>query len=302
MMEGTVTDTEMKQGTLIRGFGGFYTVVDGEGNEFTLRCKKKFRRMKMSPLVGDEVTFTPGTGEEHGWLEDILPRTSECLRPPVANVALLLIVVAPVPEPDLMLVDRMMVRARAQNMDMLLVINKCDLDESLADELRAQYAGAGVPVCPVSAKSGKGLAELKTLMGSRLCCLTGQSGVGKSTLLNALFGLELETGEISRKIQRGKNTTRHAELLMQDGMRVLDTAGFSLLELDGGMEPITLKEYYPEFAEHEGSCRFEPCFHDREPGCSVTAACSEGSIHPQRVTRYRALLAEVKQAWRERYD
>ncbi|MBQ7305986.1 MAG: GTPase RsgA, partial [Clostridia bacterium] len=193
-----MTETEMKQGTLIRGFGGFYVVVDGEGCEYTLRCKKKFRRMKLSPLVGDEVMFTPGSGEEHGWLEEILPRTSECLRPPVANVALLLIVVALVPEPDLLLVDRMMVRARAQQMDMLLVINKCDLDESLADELRAQYAGANVQVCPVSAKSGQGLGELKALMGSRLCCLTGQSGVGKSTLLNALFGLELETGEISR--------------------------------------------------------------------------------------------------------
>ena len=292
-MGGTVTDTEMKQGTLIRGFGGFYVVVDAAGAEFTLRCKKKFRRMKLSPLVGDEVLFTPGTGEEHGWLEEILPRTSECLRPPVANVALLLIVVAPVPEPDLMLVDRMMVRARAQQMDMLLVINKSELNEDLAGELRAQYAAAGVPVCEVSARTGKGLTELKGMMGSRLCCLTGQSGVGKSTLLNALFGLELETGEISRKIQRGKNTTRHAELLMQDGMRVLDTAGFSLLELDGKMEPISLKEYYPEFAEHEGGCRLEPCFHDREPGCSVTAAVNEGKIHPYRVARYRALLAEV---------
>lgn len=302
MTGGTNTDNEMKQGTLIRGFGGFYVVADGQGNEYTLRCKKKFRRMKLSPLVGDEVLFTPGSGEEHGWLEDILPRTSQCLRPPVANVALLLIVVAPVPEPDLMLVDRMMVRARAQQMDMVLVINKCDLDESLAEELRAQYAGAEVPVYPVSAESGKGLAELKAMMGSRLCCLTGQSGVGKSTLLNALFGLELETGEISRKIQRGKNTTRHAELLMQDGMRVLDTAGFSLLELDGGMDPITLKDYYPEFAEHEGECRFTPCYHDREPGCAVTAACENGDIHPERLARYRELLTEVRTAWRERYD
>ena len=301
-MGGNATDTEMKQGTLVRGFGGFYVAADAAGEEFTLRCKKKFRRMKLSPLVGDELLFTPGSGEEHGWLEEILPRTSECLRPPVANVGLLLIVVAPVPEPDLLLVDRMMVRARAQQMDMLLVINKCDLDESLADELRAQYAGAEVPVMPVSARSGKGLVELKAMMGSRLCCLTGQSGVGKSTLLNALFGLELETGEISRKIQRGKNTTRHAELLMRDGMRVLDTAGFSLLELDGQMEPITLKDYYPEFADHEGECRFEPCFHDREPGCSVTAAVNEGTIHPERVARYRELLAEVKQAWRDRYD
>ena len=292
----------MRQGTLVRGFGGFYTVRDAEGQEFTLRCKKKFRRLGLSPLVGDEVLFTPGEGEEHGWLEEILPRSSQCLRPPVANVSLLLIVVAPVPEPDLLLVDRMMVRARAQGMDMLLVVNKCDLDEGLAQELSAQYAGAQVPVYAVSAESGQGLATLRERMGGRLCCLSGQSGVGKSTLLNALLGLSLETGEISRKIQRGKNTTRHAELLVKDGLRVLDTAGFSLLELDGGMEPVTLKEYYPEFAEYEGKCRFEPCYHDREPGCAVTAACGEGAIHPQRLARYRALLAEVRQAWRERYD
>ena len=292
----------MRQGTLIRGYGGFYTVRDAEGQEFTLRCKKKFRRLGLSPLVGDEVLFTPGEGEEHGWLEEILPRSSQCLRPPVANVSLLLIVVAPVPEPDLLLVDRMMVRARAQGMDMLLVVNKCDLDAGLAQELQAQYAGAQVPVFAVSAESGQGLGALRERMGGRLCCLTGQSGVGKSTLLNALLGLSLETGEISRKIQRGKNTTRHAELLMKDGLRVLDTAGFSLLELDGGMEPVTLKEYYPEFAAYEGKCRFEPCYHDREPGCAVTAACGEGAIHPQRLARYRALLAEVRQAWRERYD
>lgn len=302
MTGGNATDTEMKQGTLIRGLGGFYTVVDGGGLEYTLRCKKKFRRMKLSPLVGDEVLFTPGTGEEHGWLEEILPRKSQCLRPPVANVELLLIVVAPVPEPDLTLVDRMMIRARAQGMGMVLVINKCDLDETLAADLRRQYAGAQVPVCAVSAATGTGLNQLKEMMHSRLCCLTGQSGVGKSTLLNALLGLELETGEISQKIQRGKNTTRHAELLMQGGLRVLDTAGFSLLELDGQMEPITLKDFYPEFAQHEGNCRFEPCYHDREPGCSVSAACEAGEIDPQRLARYRALLAEVRQAWRERYD
>ena len=292
----------MRQGTLIRGYGGFYTVRDAEGQEFTLRCKKKFRRLGLSPLVGDEVLFTPGEGEEHGWLEEILPRSSQCLRPPVANVSLLLIVVAPVPEPDLLLVDRMMVRARAQGMDMLLVVNKCDLDAGLAQELQAQYAGAQVPVFAVSAESGQGLAALRERMAGRLCCLTGQSGVGKSTLLNALLGLSLETGEISRKIQRGKNTTRHAELLMKDGLRVLDTAGFSLLELDGGMEPVTLKEYYPEFAAYEGKCRFEPCYHDREPGCAVTAACQAGEMDPMRLERYRQLLQEVRQTWKERYD
>ena len=292
----------MMKGTLVQGMGGFYTVVDAEGASYTLRCKKKFRRMHLSPLVGDEVMFTPGENEEHGWLEEILPRTSECLRPPVANVSLLLIVVSPEPEPDLLLVDRMMIRARAQGMRMLLVVTKGDIDDTLADEIRAQYAGAEAEVYAVCAETGEGLDTLRDAMRGELCCLTGQSGVGKSTLLNALLGLELETGEISRKIKRGKNTTRHAELLMKDGLRVLDTAGFSLLELDSKLEPIKLKEYYPEFEEHEGECRFTPCYHDREPGCSVTAACEEGHIHPERLARYRTLLGEVKATWRERYD
>lgn len=295
-------DAALKTGTLVRGFGGFYVAADENGTEYILRCKKKFRRMKISPLVGDEVTFTPGEGEEHGWLEDILPRKTECLRPPVANVSLLLIVVSPTPAPDLALVDRMMVRARQQGMQLALVVNKCDLDETLADKLRKQYAGADVPVFAASAAEKRGLEEIKRHMAAQLCCLTGQSGVGKSTLLNALLGLELQTGEISQKIQRGKNTTRHAELLMVDGLRVLDTAGFSLLELDAKMEPITLKDFYPEFSAYEGECRFTPCYHDREPGCAVTAACECGKIDPERLERYRLLLQEVRQTWRERYD
>ena len=292
----------MRQGTLIRGVGSFYTVVDAAGDQYTLRCKKKFRRMHMSPLVGDEVLFTPGEGEEHGWLEEILPRKSECLRPPVANVQYLLIVVAPAPEPDMLLVDRIMVRARMQGMEIALVTNKCDLDASLPDRLREQYRACGVPVFAVSAVTGEGLDALRDAMRGRLCCLTGQSGVGKSTLLGAVLGMELETGELSERIQRGKNTTRHAELLMKDGLRVLDTAGFSLLELDGTMEPVTLKDYYPEFAPHEGRCRFQPCYHDREPGCSVTAACEAGQIDPLRLQRYRSLLSDVREAWRNRYD
>ena len=295
-------DAPLMRGRLVRGFGGFYVAVDGQGREHILRCKKKFRRMRLSPLVGDEITFTPGENEEHGWLEDILPRKTECLRPPVANVSLLLIVVAPTPAPDLVLVDRMMIRARQQGMKLALVVNKCDLDESLAEELRQQYAGAEDPVFAVSAMENRGLEQLRAHMAGELCCLTGQSGVGKSTLLNHLLGLELETGEISQKIQRGKNTTRHAELLMVDGLQVLDTAGFSLLELDAATEPIALKDFYPEFARWDGQCRFNPCYHDREPGCAVTAACQAGEMDPRRLERYRQLLQEVRQTWKERYD
>ncbi len=282
--------------------GGFYTAVDGEGEEFTLRCKKKFRRQHISPLVGDEVAFIPGSGEEHGWLEEILPRHSQCLRPPVANVTLLVVVVAASPEPDLLLVDKMLVRARQQGMHTALVVNKCDLDDSLAPQLRTQYAGAETETYAVSARTGQGVEALREAMRGQLCCFTGQSGVGKSTLLSAMLGLQLETGELSEKIQRGKNTTRHAELLMKDGLRVLDTAGFSLLELDEALEPVQLKDYYPEFQAYEGHCRFQPCYHDREPGCAVSAACREGSMSVERLERYRSLLAEVRQTWRERYD
>ena len=291
------------RGTLVRGFGSFYYAVDGEGREYTLRCKKKFRRERVSPLVGDEVRFTPGAGEEDGWLEEILPRRSQCLRPPVANVSLLVIVAAPAPAPDLMLTDRMMIRARAQGMRLLLAVNKCDMDGgALAARLAREYAGADCPVLPVSARSGEGLPALRNALTGELACFSGQSGVGKSTLLNALLGSELETGEISERILRGKNTTRRAELIQKDGLRVLDTAGFSLLELDGDQDPVTLKEQYPEFWPREGHCRFEPCYHDREPGCAVTAACEAGEIDPERLARYRALLAEVREKWRNRYD
>ncbi len=293
----------MKQGVLVRGFGGFYVAVDDAGAEHILRCKKKFRRMHISPLVGDELLFTPGEGEEHGWVEEILPRKTECIRPPVANVTLLVVVICPSPEPDLLLVDRLLVRARLQGMKTAIVVNKCDLDDSLVDDIRRQYAGAECPVLAASAKEQHGLDDLRALMtGESCCCLTGQSGVGKSTLLNALLGLELETGEISEKIQRGKNTTRHAQMLIHDGIRVLDTAGFSLLELDAKMEPDKLRECYPEFAEHEGQCRFTPCMHDKEPGCSVTAAVQSGEIDPGRVERYRLLLSDVRETWKQRYN
>lgn len=270
------TDEQLLEGTLIRAIGGFYTVADRDGHEYTLRCMKKFRRMHLSPLVGDEVRFTPGEGEEHGWLQEVLPRRSECVRPPVANVELLVIVAAPVPQPDLLLADRLILRARQQGIDTLLVVNKCDLDEGTALQLREEYASSGTGVLAVSAESGLGLEELRERLMGRLCCFAGQSGVGKSTLLSRLLDLQLETGGLSEKIQRGKNTTRQAELLMRRGLRVLDTAGFSLLELTKGMEPVKLKELYPEMVRLEGRCRFQPCLHDREPGCAVTAACEAG--------------------------
>ena len=302
MDETNGTGAEPLRGTLIRGIGSFYTAKDGEGNTYTLRCKKKFRRQGISPLTGDEVLFTPGEGEKDGWIEEILPRKTVCLRPPVANVTSLVIVIAPVPEADLLLADRMVSRAVAQGMNVLIAVNKTDLDASLPPVIDEQYRPAGIPVIPVSGKAGTGLDRLRGAMKGELCCLTGQSGAGKSTLLNALLALNLETGDISRKIARGKNTTRQSELIEKDGLRVMDTAGFSLLEPEGLLEPEKLRERYPEFRPYEGKCRFRECLHDREPGCAVREAAEKGAIHPERLLRYRQLLAETREVWRERYD
>lgn len=297
-------ENDCKQGVLVRFFGGFYIAADEEGTEYTLRCPKKFRHMKLSPLVGDFVRFHPGQGEEEGWLEEILPRKTECIRPPVANVTLLLAVICPSPEPDLLLVDRLLARAKKQGMKTALIVGKCDLDGgALYAKMQEEYREARCPVFCVSAREKQGLEALRDFMrGEDCCCLAGQSGVGKSTLLNALLGLQLETGEISQKIQRGKNTTRYAQLLISDGIRVLDTAGFSLLETEKGMEPEQLQELYPEFEPYSGLCRFQPCLHDREPGCAVTQAVQEGQVNAQRVERYRALLADVRLAWKNRYQ
>ena len=251
------------KGTVIRGIGSFYTAKDADGNCYILRCKKKFRRQGISPLTGDNVLFTPGGGEEHGWIEEILPRKTVCLRPPVANVTKLIIVLAPVPEPDLLLTDKLITRAVAQDMDVILAVNKADIDETLAAKIAEEYRTSGFRIFSVSARLKTGLEPLREAMKGGLCCMTGQSGAGKSTLLNALLGLQLETGDISRKIARGKNTTRQSELLEQDGLQVMDTAGFNLLEPEGLLEPEKLRDRYPEFRPYEGTCRFRECLHDR---------------------------------------
>ena len=288
------------RGILLRGIGSFYTVMDSEGTRYTLRCKKKFRYQRMTPLPGDEVLFIPGDDEIHGWIEEILPRKTVFLRPPVANITCLVIVTSPVPETDFLLADRMISRAVSQKIRVIIAANKADLDAGYAKKVREQYRGSGVRVFGVSASGGNGCGELKEAMQGELCCFAGQSGVGKSTLLSRLFGLELETGDISRKIARGRNTTRQIELYVRDGLMAMDTAGFNLPEAEC-FPPEQLKERYPEFEPYEGKCRFRECLHDTEPGCAVEQAVKQGLISGERYARYRNLLAETREVWRNRY-
>ncbi len=290
-----------REGRLIRGVGGLYTVRCPEGAEYTLRARGRFRIDGMTPLVGDRVLFTPGSGDQHGWLDEILPRTSQCLRPPAANISLLVIVVAPTPEPDLLLADRLLIHAARSGFSAVIAANKCDLQRGFSDAIGREYAASGAEVFGVSAVTGEGIDGLSARMRGELCCMAGQSAAGKSTLLSALCGLTLKTGELSRKIQRGRHTTRHVELLEARGLSVLDTPGFSLLSLEEGIAPEQLEAYYPEFSGLSAHCRFQPCRHDREPGCAVSAAVQGGSLDKNRHERYRTLLSEAKEAWKARY-
>lgn len=290
------------EGTILKGVGGFYYVLDGAGEIHTLRAQNKLRRLKQTPMVGDRVRFTESRGEEHGWLEAILPRTSMLSRPPVANIErVALVVAAASPEPDLLLLDRMLLCGREAGIEPVLVVGKSELDPDGAARIVDVYRGAAAQAMAVSAQTGEGLAGLRQALEASVHAFAGQSGVGKSTLINALYSLDLKTGDISKKIERGKHTTRHCELIvLPEGGMVLDTPGFSLLDISL-RDPIELQDEYPEFAPYKNRCRFQPCAHNSEPDCAVRTAVDAGEIDRDRHQRYCALFDEMTQRWRDRY-
>lgn len=298
-----MSQTTTRIGTILQGIGGFYTARDESGALYTLRAQGKLRRERLKPKVGDEVELSPGEGEEHGWILRILPRRNELVRPPVANIDVIVVVAAAAtPQADLMMVDRLLLNARRAGIAAQLVVNKSDLDGARAAKIAEQYRGADVSPMLVCAETGEGLDALRARLRGKTHALAGQSGAGKSTMINALYGLDLETGDLSHKIERGKNTTRHCQLIpVEGGGMVLDTPGFSLLETDV-FDPVELKDGWPEFAPYEGKCFFQPCYHATEPRCAVREAVAAGEIDPRRHERYAALLDEMRQRWRDRYD
>jgi ribosome biogenesis GTPase / thiamine phosphate phosphatase len=290
------------RGVIVRGISGFYTVEADNGISYTLKARGIFRRRKITPLVGDQIRFAVPENEDDAWIDEIFPRTNELIRPPVANIARLIVVIAPVPKPDLLLLDALLVNARRQRIAPTLVINKSDLDSAFCQQIRDEYRQAGCEILITSVIHGDGLQALGKLIKQGICCFAGQSGVGKSSLAAAVTGIELSTGDISGRIARGKHTTRHAELLIENGFQVLDTAGFSLLSQSEPEDPVTLKSYYPEFAPFEPLCRFQPCYHGSEPGCAVKTAAHDGKIVKERLDRYHQLLENAKEAWKGRYE
>lgn len=286
----------MKEGVIIKGVGSFYDVLVGS-EVFRCRPRGRFRKLGITPMVGDRVRFTPGTQVSEGTLEEILPRKNTLIRPSVANIDSLAVVAAAAqPDPDYYLIDKLMISAERMGISILLVINKIDLaNPKELDKLRSQYANSGYPVYCVSGKYGEGIEELSRAMKG-ITTLAGQSGVGKSTIINNLNPqIKLETGKVSEKIQRGRHTTRHVELLILPyGGMVVDTPGFSQVEL-ADMEPVELQESYPEFEKYRYKCHFNGCLHVTEPGCQVRQAIEEGSIPESRYERYVNIIEEIKE-------
>lgn len=287
--------SEINSGTIIRALSGFYDVDTGSG---IIRCRArgKLRKLGITPLVGDQAIFQ--SSGDSGYLQEILPRRNSFIRPAVANVDVLVMMgcqVNPVTEP--FLIDRVAAIAAAQGVETLLLLTKCDLDP--ADELYAIYQQAGIPVLRTSTKTGLGVEEVRQRLKGKLAAFTGNSGVGKSTMLNALFPeANMATGEVSDKLGRGRHTTRHVELFtLPDGTRIMDTPGFSSFDTDR-MELGTadsLARAFPEFRLYLGHCRFDDCSHVREQGCAVLEALHDGKIGESRHSSYVHLYEKIKE-------
>ena len=286
------------QGKIVKGIAGFYYVHDGIGSVYECRAKGVFRNRKEKPLVGDDVEITVLDGENKtGSVDRILPRKNSLIRPAVANVDQALVVFAVTdPEPNLNLLDRFLIMMRMQKVPVIIAFSKADLTDPEGEErLRRIYEHAGCTVCFFSTRKQQGLDRLDGLLAGKTTVLAGPSGVGKSSLTNHLQPeAAMEIGELSRKISRGKNTTRHSELFfVKDGTFVCDTPGFSSIYVDG-IEARDLQAYYPEFAEHEDGCRFLGCVHVGERECGVKDAVAAGTIAVSRYENYLLIYEELK--------
>lgn len=283
----------MKKGIIIKGYSGFYYVeYEGQVYECSLRGKNRLKDDKFLP--GDRVLFTIIDGTK-GVIEEVLPRKNQLIRPPIANMDQVIIVKAiKTPPPDLWLIDRLTILALWNNIEPIICLNKGDLKENTGENIKEIYQGS-FRVIVTSTKTGMGIDELKNILKGKISVLAGPSGVGKSSLLNALDpNLQLKVGEISYKSKRGKHTTRHVELIpLEFGGLVADTPGFSTLNLPSDLKREELSSLFPDFYPYAHNCKFSTCLHKNEPQCCVKAGVEMGEINSKRYNNYLTFLEEI---------
>ena len=284
----------MTDGRLIKGIGGFYYV---ETADAVYECKARgiFRKQKITPLVGDLVSITVNSNGENT-IDTIYPRKNFLVRPPLANIDILFIVASVVdPAINTTVIDRITAIAEYKNIEPVIVLTKIDLDEGFS-KYRDIYTNAGFRVILCNNNTGRGSDEIRSLVDGKICAFTGNTGVGKSSLLNSVDSrLNLEIGETSKKLGRGKHTTRQCRLFKVGNGYIADTPGFSSLETGGDYEfKEKLISCFPDLYEYSVGCRFTSCTHTCEKGCGVIAAAENGEIQKSRLESYKALFEELK--------
>ena len=281
------------EGTIVKGIGGFY-YVRTEAGVIECRARGKFRKNELSPIVGDKVTAALNP-DGSGQVVEIHERKNFLIRPGVSNVdKLVLVSAAKSPLPDMLLIDKLLVIAESKGIECIICLNKTDLasyDE--AKDFISVYEKASYPCILASAKTGEGVDEIQRLIKGKTVAFAGLSGVGKSSLLKRITGVDLETGNVS-KIERGKHTTRHVELIDAADALVFDTPGFSRLEADE-IRADELWQYFPEIADLQGECKFRTCNHVGEKGCAVKEALNSGAISQSRYDSYNTLFNKLKE-------
>ena len=287
------------QGKIIKGIAGFYYIYAEDGNVYECKAKGIFRKDNFKPLVGDNVEITVLNEEEkEGSVTSILPRRNSLIRPAVANVdQAFLIFAMENPKPNFLLLDRFLIMMEQQKIPVVICFNKKDVGEKKEmEKLYEIYTGCGYRVVLSSTYEGEGMDEIHEILKGKTTVVAGPSGVGKSSITNCMQGeVQMETGEISKKLKRGKHTTRHSQVIpVEKNTFLVDTPGFSSLYLTD-MKEEELRDYFPEFVMYEPQCRFQGCMHIHEPGCAVKEALSNHKISSLRYEDYLGLHEEIKE-------